>query len=108
VCTNAYVLERIERYFKILRNFKKDIEKAIAEVEKSGKLDKKRLEKYLELSNDTEMEKLFDYVGIFKIDPKKEILEPLAESLELLREFLKTGDLSLGKKLLESAKRINV
>lgn len=108
MCTNSYVLERIERYFKMLRSYKKDVERSVSDLEKKGKIDRGRLEKYLELFSDPELDKVLDYIGIFKIDPKKEILDPLKESLDLMKRFLESGDLSIGRKLIETTRRINV
>ncbi len=108
MCTNSHVLERIERYFKALKNYKKDVEKAVRDVERGKPVNLAGLSKYIETFNGVEMEKVMDYVGVFKKDPKRELAEPLAASLELLGKFIATGDPTIGRRLLEEVRKINV
>ena len=106
MCTNAYVMERIERFMARLRAFKKTVEAQLGNYLREGRFNAGALLGAIEVER--ELVKILDYVGILMRDPEEELVKPMRTVLEMLRAFLSSPSRELAHGILAQISKIPV
>ena len=106
MCTNAYVMERIERFMAKLRSFKKVIAKQMDSYLRGRGVDVDALARALEVEE--ELIKVLDYVGILMKNPEEELVKPIKTVSELVKAFLRSPSRELAHEVLAQLNKIPI